>query len=170
MKLPSTYSDYKTNVNVIVETPAGSRNKYAYDEDTKMFKLSKVLPIGLSFPCEFGFIPHTLGDDGDPIDVMVIMDDYTYPGCIIECRLLGVIKGTQQENEEEPYRNDRIFGVPVEMRDLDHVRQVNDIGKNKLDAIVKFMEYYNMMEDKVYKLIEIADADAAYALVKKHKK
>ena len=79
-------------LNVIIETPCGSRNKYSYDEERKLITLSGVLPAGAVFPFDFGFVPQTLGQDGDPLDVLVLMDEPVFPGCLVPCRLIGVIE------------------------------------------------------------------------------
>src|SRR5688500_10091266 len=73
--------------NVIIETPKGSRNKYKYDEQRGLFKLRKMLPLGSIFPFDFGFLPSTRGADGDPLDVLVLMDAPTFPGCVVLVRL-----------------------------------------------------------------------------------
>src|ERR1700730_1275382 len=85
-------------VRVIVETPKGSRNKYAFSEDRRIFELSKVLPTGMDFPYDFGFVPSTRAEDGDPIDVLLLMDESAYPGCLVEARLVGVIEAEQDED------------------------------------------------------------------------
>ena len=102
------------NINVIIETPKGSGNKYTFDPRTELFKLSKILPQGLIFPLHFGFIPHTKGEDGDPLDVMVLMDEPSYPGNHIECKILGVIKAEQTEKNGKTVRNDRLIAAAVE--------------------------------------------------------
>jgi inorganic pyrophosphatase len=157
MKLPPIYTKVKNAVNVVIETPYKSRNKYNYDEETGMFRLSKVLPVGLAFPCDMGFIPHTKAEDGDPLDVLIIMDELTFPGCIIECRLVGVIKASQQaKGAKKAIRNDRIIAVPIAMRDTERIKDISDISKNKIDEIIKFFEYYNSMEGKKFALVEIS--------------
>jgi inorganic pyrophosphatase len=88
-------------VKVIIETPKGSRNKFKYDPALRMFKLSKVLPEGMVFPYDFGFVPSTKGDDGDPVDVLVLMDEPTFPGCLLECRLVGVLEAGQEEKKKK---------------------------------------------------------------------
>src|SRR5689334_2298163 len=98
------------SIDVIIETPKGSRNKFKYDSTSRMFKLSKVLPEGMMFPYDFGFVPSTIGDDGDPLDILVLMDEPTFPGCLLECRLIGVIEAEQEENHEKE-RNDRLVAV-----------------------------------------------------------
>src|SRR4051812_2237950 len=82
-------------VQVIVETPAGSRNKFAYDDEQGVFKLKKVLPAGMIFPYDFGFLPRTVAEDGDPIDVLLLMDQPAFPGVSVAARLIGVIEGEQ---------------------------------------------------------------------------
>src|SRR5271156_283582 len=93
-------------VQVIVETPAGSRNKFAFDPDQSVFALKKVLPAGMVFPYDFGFLPQTLAPDGDPIDVLLLMDESAYPGCLVASRLIGVIEGEQLDGKKK-VRNDR---------------------------------------------------------------
>src|SRR6478672_5137473 len=80
--------DKEKKVQVIIETPKGSRNKYAWDQDQQIFELKKVLPEGMAFPHDFGFIPSTEADDGDPIDVLVLMDQPVFTGCLVKARLV----------------------------------------------------------------------------------
>jgi inorganic pyrophosphatase len=78
-------------VRVVIETPKDSRNKYAFDSEDEVFVLKRVLPAGMAFPYDFGFVPSTLAEDGDPVDVLVLMDQPAFPGCVLKCRLVGVI-------------------------------------------------------------------------------
>src|SRR4026208_1085470 len=105
-ELPCFAEDGKT-INVIVETPKGSRNKFAFDEKQKIFQLKKVLPVGMAFPYDFGFVPSTNAEDGDPVDVLVLMDEPAFPGCLLKCRCVGIIEG-EQGKKKKPERNDRI--------------------------------------------------------------
>src|SRR6478609_592733 len=86
------------DLNMIIDTPKGSRNKFKYDEQHGLFKLSGVLPAGAVFPYDFGYVPATLGDDGDPIDVLVLMDEPAFVGCLVAARLIGVIEAEQTED------------------------------------------------------------------------
>src|SRR5690349_19970023 len=88
------------NLNVVIDTPKGSRNKYAYDFKIDAYKLKAVLPHGSVFPFDFGSIPGTIASDGDPLDVLVLMDEPAFIGCLIEARLLGVIEAVQTEDGE----------------------------------------------------------------------
>ena len=98
-RLPSF--DKEKKVQVVIETPKGSRNKYAWDREQQIFALKKVLPEGMAFPHDFGFIPSTEGDDGDPIDVLVLMDQPVFTGCLVKARLIGVIEGKQAEKANQ---------------------------------------------------------------------
>src|SRR5579864_6077458 len=89
-------SDSKTgNLNAIIETPRGSRNKYAFDDKSGLFGLKKILPAGMAFPFDFGFIPSTLAADGDPLDVLIVTEEELFPGCLVQARLLGALKCQQ---------------------------------------------------------------------------
>src|SRR5262244_2461710 len=102
-------------VNAVIETPKGSRTKFKYDEELGLFMFDKALPIGQSFPFDFGFLPSTKGDDGDPIDILVLADEPTFVGCLIRAKLLGVIEAEQTENGKTE-RNDRLIATPIEVK------------------------------------------------------
>src|SRR6267143_3217601 len=104
--------DDKRLFQVVVETPKGSRNKDAFDPDHRVFELKKVLPAGMAFPYDFGFLPSTKGGDGDPLDVLVLMDEPAFPGCVLKCRLIGVIEGEQRDKKKKKKeRNDRLIAI-----------------------------------------------------------
>jgi inorganic pyrophosphatase len=98
------------NLNVIIETPKGCRNKYAFDIDLQSYRLMGVLPAGAVFPFDFGSIPGTIGEDGDPLDVLLLMDEPVFTGCLVEARVLGVIEAEQTEKGKTE-RNDRLIAV-----------------------------------------------------------
>src|ERR1044071_385417 len=99
------------NLNVVIDTPKGSRNKYAFDFKIDAYKLKTVLPHGTVFPFDFGSIPGTVAEDGDPLDVLV--DEPVFIGCLVETRLLGVIEAEQTEAGKTE-RNDRLIAVAAE--------------------------------------------------------
>ena len=113
-------------LNVLIETPKGGRNKFKYDPGARLFELSKVLPHGAVFPFDFGFVPSTLGDDGDPLDVLVLMQESAFPGCKVACRLLGVIEAEQTEGGETE-RNDRLIAVAKHSQDHAEVRSLKQL-------------------------------------------
>src|SRR5579872_2314711 len=102
----------KGTCRAIVETPKGSRNKFDYDPDSNLFMLGGLLPEGMMFPFDFGFIPSTLSDDGDPMDVMVLMDAPAHVGCLMDVRIIGIIAAEQTDGGKRE-ANDRLLGVAV---------------------------------------------------------
>src|SRR6266513_1792883 len=119
MNLPPAFKNGTSEINVIIETPKGSRNKFDYDCKTGLFKLGKILPAGAVFPYHFGFIPHTKGGDGDALDIIVMMELPAFPVNLIACRLLGIIEALQIEKDKKVTRNDRLIAIPIESRDHD---------------------------------------------------
>src|ERR671933_2536230 len=107
------------DLHVVIETPKGSRNKFKFDERLRLFRLSGVLPLGAVFPFDFGFVPCTSAPDGDPLDVLVLMDEPAFAGCLLTTRLIGVIEADQTE-EGQTVRNDRLIGVAENSRDHRH--------------------------------------------------
>lgn len=168
MKLPETFSDESGLINVVIETPAGSRNKYDYDPEYDFFKLKKTLPSGTSFPMDFGFIPKTIGEDGDPLDVLVISDQPTFPGCVIECRLLGVLKSKQKDKKQKLIRNDRFVAVVESSKKYSDIKKIKDLNPELLNDVVNFFKYYNEMEGKLFKLISIESKKTALEIIRKN--
>ena len=99
------------DVHVVVETPRGSRAKFEYDPKLETFILSKSLLTGLTYPHDWGFVPSTKADDGDPLDIMVIHDAATFPGAVLTCRIIGILQ-IEQKSKGKAQRNDRLFAVP----------------------------------------------------------
>src|SRR5215204_5928149 len=152
-------------LNVVIETPKGSRNKYNYDEQLGLFKLGGVLPAGAVFPFEFGFVPSTLGGDGDPLDVLVLMDEPAFAGCLVPARLIGVIKAKQTERDGETTRNDRLIAVAADSRDHREVRSLDQISDNLVNEIEHFFVSYNEIKGKEFKPLGRAGPHRARELV-----
>ncbi len=168
MKLPPAFvEDSEDIVNVVIETPKGSRNKFVFEKDSWLFRMSKILPFGLVFPLDFGFIPHTKAGDGDPIDVLVVVNEGTYPGCLLQCRLIGIIEGEQTEKGNKTERNDRLLAVPDISIEYSGLKDVKDLGGEYLKDLEGFFVYYNKMAGKKYKLLSTKGPKAALAAVKK---
>jgi inorganic pyrophosphatase len=138
-------------LNVIIETPKGSRNKFNYDPELRLFKLGGVLPSGAVFPFDFGFVPSTLGGDGDPLDVLVLMDAPAFTGCLVNARLIGVIEAEQTERDGETTRNDRLIAVVEGSRLMRKVRSLGDVNESLLDEIEHFFVSYNQAKGKEFK-------------------
>jgi len=146
-------------VNVVIETPKGSRNKYAFDEDARVFTLTKVLPTGMAFPYDFGFVPSTLADDGDPVDVLVLMDEPAFAGCLLECRTIGVIEGEQldgkKNGKKKRTRNDRVVAVEQANHTYSEIKHIDDLGKSFVRELEEFFVNYHQLTGKRYKVIAV---------------
>ena len=166
MTFPGPFSKNGEFVNVVIDTPRNSRNKYAHDPTTGLYKLSGILPAGYSFPYDFGFIPGTLGGDGDPLDVLVLMDEPGFVGLWVECRLIGGYEAYQQERDGKRERNDRLIAVSKDSlvyRDLSVLKELN---KTLRDQIVHFFTSYNEAKGKKFEAVEIFDGNAGTELIK----
>jgi len=161
----SSFNNDSEEINVIIETPKGSRNKYNYDHDSGIFKLGGVLAAGHSFPFDFGFIPQTLADDGDPLDVLVLMDEPAFTGCLVNARLIGVIEAEQTERDGETTRNDRLIAVMTNSHLHKNVKSINDLSETLVDDIEHFFVSYNEAKDKKFKPIGRFAAQKAKELV-----
>src|SRR5580693_8162024 len=118
----------KQMLQVVIETPKGSRNKFAFNVDDHIFELKKVLPAGMAFPYDFGFVPSTEADDGDPVDVLVLMDEPAFPGCVLACRPIGIIEG-EQIGGAKRVRNDRVVAVEQDHHSYAAVKHI-DVGRH----------------------------------------
>jgi inorganic pyrophosphatase len=153
------------DLNVIIETPKGSRAKFSYDEDSGLFSLSKLLPVGMAFPFSFGFIPSTRGGDGDPLDVLMFCEELLFPGCLVPARLIGGLKA-QQTAQQKMVRNDRLFAVPVLPQEYGAPRSVRDLDKRLLSEIEEFFAAYQRLRGKKFKVLGQLGAIEAKELVK----
>lgn len=139
------------DLNVIIETPKGSRNKYDYDEGLGLFKLGGVLPAGAVFPFDFGFVPSTLGGDGDPLDVLILMDEPAFTGCLVRARPIGVIEAEQTERDGETTRNDRLIAVASESRAHGGAKLLGKLADGVVEEIEHFFVSYNNIKGKEFK-------------------
>src|ERR1700731_2053878 len=158
--------DDEKKVQVIIETPKGSRNKYAWDQDQQIFALKKVLPKGMAFPHDFGFIPSTEGEDGDPIDVLVLMDQPVFTGCLVKARLVGGIEGKQTEKGKSE-RNDRQLAVAESSHTHSNINSLKDLNKDLLKELEKFLINYHSNDGASFKVLGMKGPDAAMACLKK---
>ena len=139
--------------DIIIETPKGHNEKFNFDPGSGGFKLKKMLPAGMVFPCDFGFIPHTKGEDGDPLDALVFSEIKSFPGCIMECRLIGAFICEQQE-KQKMIRNDRYLFVPTESKQFAAIKKIKDLDNKMMDEIKSFFRQYNELEGKEFKVIK----------------
>jgi len=148
MRVPAFADD--EHCNVIIETPKGSRNKFDYDPELGLFRLGGVLPLGAVFPYDFGFVPGTRGGDGDPLDVLVLMDEPAFTGCLVVVRLLGALEAEQTESGAT-MRNDRLIAVAAASRNHREVGSLDQITANRIDEIEHFFVSYNQSKGKQWK-------------------
>src|SRR5436309_6211810 len=162
MANPSRLSafDKEQNVQVVIETPKGSRNKYAWDAKLRLFTLKKVLPEGMVFPHDFGFIPSTEAEDGDPLDVLILMDQSAFPGCIVEARLIGVIEGEQKEDGKKE-RNDRLIAVSNTSHTHSDIKKIGDLNESLVREIEKFFVNYHSNDGTTFKVLACKGPDVA---------
>lgn len=130
-------------VYTVIEVPKGSRNKYEFDKEKVVFLLNRVLPSPFHYPADYGIIPQTMGDDGNHLDILVITDQPTFSGCIIECRPVAVMK-IQDEGE----RDDKIISVPVNDYRFRNIKDIQDIPPAYLKEIAHFFQEYKKLEKK----------------------
>lgn len=158
-------SDDKKMLRVVIETPKGSRNKFAFDPKEHIFELKKVLPAGMTFPYDFGFVPSTEAEDGDPIDVLVLMDEPAFPGCVLTCRPIGVIEG-EQVGKKDTERNDRIIAVEQDAHSWADIKTIDDLSKEFCRELEEFFVNYHKLTGKEYRVLGLKGPAQARKLVK----
>jgi inorganic pyrophosphatase len=147
-------------INVLIEIPAGSKNKYEYDKDLQSFALDRVLYSSVQYPYDYGFVPNTLADDGDPLDGMVLIDQPTFPGCVIAARPIGML-----EMIDGGDRDEKILCVPDKDPRYVQVRSLKDVAPHRLDEIAEFFKTYKNLEKKVTEILGWKDIEHVMPLV-----
>jgi inorganic pyrophosphatase len=162
----------KGTCRAIIETPKGCRNKFDYDPESNLFMLGGLLPEGMMFPFDFGFIPSTLGDDGDPLDIMVLMDAPAHVGCLMEVRIIGIIDAEQTEKGKTE-KNSRLLGVAIHSYDHEDLTTISNVSKTLLAQVEDFFISYNKQRGKRFRITDTAGPKKAMrflqAGIKAHK-
>lgn len=156
----------EASVGVIIETPRGSRNKLKYDPAKKLYKLSKVMPEGMVFPYDFGFVPGTKAEDGDPLDILVLTDEPLFPGCFVDCVLIGVIEA-EQEEQGETKRNDRLIAVARASLLYSDVKDLANLNRTVLRQVEAFFVNYQKVRDIKVKILDRRGPDKAQELLRR---
>jgi inorganic pyrophosphatase len=151
-------------VNAIIDTPKGNRNKFKYDEKIGMFKLGGALPSGMVFPFDFGYLPSTKAEDGDPLDILILMDDPAFVGCLVPAKLIGVIEAEQTEDQKTT-RNDRLIAVAADSSNHSHIRFLGDLNNNLVHEIERFFISYNETKGKKFEILGRFGPDRALTLI-----
>lgn len=154
------------NVRVVIDTPAGSRNKYKFDPALGLFRISRILPLGMAFPHDFGSVPGTCAEDGDPLDVMVLEVAPTFPGCLVSVRLIGAIRCVQREGRKR-IRNDRLIGVAQSSVNKPRIRELAELDPQHLQAIEHFFVSYNEAHGREFRVTGRTGSRAAAATLKR---
>jgi inorganic pyrophosphatase len=155
-------------VRVVVEASAGTRSKFKYDPQLAVFELHHVIPPGTAFPLDFGFLPRTIGDDGDPLDVLVFADEPSPVGAVIHARLVGVIEAKQKKKKKggKPARNDRFLAVAKASYAYAAWKDMNDVPQKMLEAIEAFFVTYNAQRGVIFEPVGRHGASAAAKLLR----
>jgi inorganic pyrophosphatase len=166
IKLPHKLDEKTAACRAVVETPKGHRGKYDYDPKTHAFRLKSMLPDGMSFPLDFGFVPSTLAEDGDPTDVMILVDEPSPVGALLDVRLIGVIEG-EEEEDGKTERNDRLLAVAAVSHLYGDVKQASDLDDGFIDNLVQFWVNKDRLEGKTFRCLGVKGPKEAAAQVKK---
>jgi len=147
-------------VNVMVEIPRGSRNKYEYDRETGRFVLDRMLFSAVHYPADYGFIPETLAEDGDELDTLVLVGEATFPGCIIRARPIGVFHMWDEKGPDA-----KILAVPVSDPQWNWVKELSDVPEHLLREITHFFQVYKDLEEKKTKVGDWDGRDDAIRII-----
>jgi len=170
LDLPHQLDAHALTCRAIVETPAGSRAKFDYEPGCGLFELRGMLPAGIAFPLDFGFVPSTLGGDGDPLDVLVLAEERLPVGCLVNVRLLGVIEAEQTEGddgERTTMRNDRLVARLAESRTFANIDSLDQLGDGFRDELTRFFVTYNELKGKRFEVLGIHGPGRAVDTVRK---
>ena len=163
--LPHRLDSKARTVRAIVETPPGRRSKFNYSPESGLFELHDILPGGMAFPMAFGFVPNTLAEDGDPIDIVVMADEDLPVGCLASVRLLGVIEAVQTDRDGTSNRNDRLIGRIEKSRIYADVDDLECLGPALVDELTQYFETYNNLKGKNFAVKAVSDPGRACALI-----
>ena len=149
-------------VNMVVEIPQGSSNKYEYDHELDVFRLDRTLYSPLHYPFDYGWICETMAADGDPLDILVITTQPTFPGCLIAARPLGVLMMRDEKGPDE-----KILSVAAADPRFANIEHLQDLPKHILKEIVHFFDIYKELEEKQTLVLGWQDVDTAYSVIEK---
>jgi inorganic pyrophosphatase len=152
-------------VRVIIDTPRGSRSKFKFDPQLGLFKLSRVLPAGMSFPYDFGSIPGTQAEDGDALDVLVLTEAPLVVGCLVHVHLVGVLRAQQTEGRKT-LRNDRLIAVIETSVNEPALRDLKELPRERLHDIEHFFRSYNEAQGRPFEITGRAGPKAAERILR----
>ena len=163
--LPHELDRKALTCRAIVETPHGSRAKFVFDLDSGLFKLGKLLPAGLAFPLDFGFVPSTLAGDGDPLDLLILAEAELPVGCLVTVRLLGSMEVEQWKAGEDKVRNDRLITRIAESRMFAGIDRLDQLGRGFTDELTEFFQTYKRLRGQEMQVLAIGGPERAVELI-----
>ncbi|SRR5579875_2209551 len=149
-------------VEAVIEIPSGSRNKYEYDHQRGIFRLDRVLYSSVHYPTDYGFIPDTLADDGDPLDILVVVEEPTFPGCYVRARPIGTLVMSDEKGLDE-----KILAVPVDDPRFDGITQLDQLHPHWLLEIENFFATYKALQKKVVTIQGWESVESAWKIIEK---
>jgi inorganic pyrophosphatase len=161
-ELEITTVEHARTVDAFIEIPQGSRNKYEYDEATGQFRLDRVLYSSVHYPTDYGFIPHTHAPDGDHLDILVVMHEPTFPGCIVPARPIGGL-----DMHDEKGSDFKVLAVPTGDPRFVHVQTLEDMAPHTLREIEAFFATYKLLEDKNTEVVGWHSVEEAWEVIEK---
>jgi inorganic pyrophosphatase len=147
-------------ISVFIEIPKGSRNKYELDKERNLIKFDRMLFSSVVYPTDYGFIPDTLSDDGDPLDVLVLLWEPTFPGCLIDVKPIGVFKMADEKGVDE-----KVLCVPLSDPLWNHLNELNEAPPHLIKEIEHFFTIYKQLENKEVKVLGWEDRSSAEAVI-----
>ena len=149
-----------STVLAFIEIPRGSRNKYEYDKASGQFRLDRVLFSSVHYPTDYGFIPETLGEDGDALDILVLVEEPTFPGCLIETRAIGGL-----DMSDEMGSDFKVLAVPAGDPRFAHVHSLSHLGEHWLREIETFFATYKLLETKQTEVLGWHDVERTLTII-----
>ena len=165
-----TFDPKSADLLSVVETSKDSRNKYAFNFELGVFELRRVLPRGMQFPYDFGFVPSTKAEDGDPLDVLLLLEDTAPQGCVVRVRAVGVLEARQREPKGDWVRNDRLIAVAVHAKVHADLKSVKELNPRLLDEVEAFFRDYNLLDGKEFEPLKRAGPSTAATLIEQARK
>jgi len=150
-------------VEIVIETPKGSQNKYTWDEERKVIRFKKCMPLGFHFPFDFGMVPGTRAEDGDPVDVLLLMDAAVHAGSFMQVRMVGALKANQKRKTSN--RNDRLIAIEQTCPVYGHYKDLDDIDSGLRNQIEAFFRSYNEVQGKEFTALGWANAAETMQLI-----
>ncbi len=147
-------------INALIEIPEGSKCKYEIDKKTGLLKLDRVIYSSFHYPVNYGFIPQTLGEDNDPLDVLVMCSESVQALCLVEATVIG-----NMQMIDSGEKDDKIIAVAAKDPSVNHIRNINEIPPHFFAVLKNYFEQYKVLENKKVEIDDFQDKEAAYKVI-----